>query len=85
MKRLGQEDLRQPGSRGPGTGQGFGRFKPALADALVALLAPLRGRLEELRSDPQELDRLLDAGSERARELSAPVLAEAYRAVGLTR
>ena len=66
-------------------GQGFGRFKPALADALVALLAPLRGRLEELRSDPQELDRLLDAGSERARELSAPVLAEAYRAVGLTR
>ena len=30
-------------------GQGFGAFKPALADALVALIAPIRARLEELR------------------------------------
>ena len=65
-------------------GQGFGHFKPVLADALVALLAPLRGRLEEFRSDPAELDRLLHAGAERARELAAPTLAAAYRAVGLT-
>ena len=65
-------------------GQGFGTFKPALADALIALLAPLRTRLEEFRSDPAELDRLLDAGSARAAEIAAPTLAEAYRAVGLT-
>ncbi|HET7576500.1 MAG TPA: tryptophan--tRNA ligase [Sphingomicrobium sp.] len=64
-------------------GQGFGAFKPALADALVALLHPLRSRLEELRSDPAELDRLLAMGSERAAAIGAPVLAEAYRAVGL--
>jgi len=64
-------------------GQGFGAFKPALADALVALLAPLRARLEELRGDPAELDRLLADGSSRATELGAPILAEAYRAVGL--
>ena len=49
-------------------GQGFGAFKPALADALVALLHPLRARLEELRNDPAELDRLLAAGSSRAAE-----------------
>src|SRR4051794_31924313 len=30
-------------------GHGFGSFKPALADALVALLAPLRSRLDEFR------------------------------------
>jgi tryptophanyl-tRNA synthetase len=66
-------------------GQGFGSFKPALADALVALLAPLRSRLDEFRKDPEELDRILDAGADRARQLGAPVLAEAYRAVGLTR
>ncbi len=29
-------------------GQGFGAFKPALADALVALLHPLRTRLEAI-------------------------------------
>jgi tryptophanyl-tRNA synthetase len=66
-------------------GQGFGAFKPALADALVALLHPLRARLEELRNDPAELDRLLAAGSARAAELGAPVLKGAYNAVGLSR
>jgi tryptophanyl-tRNA synthetase len=66
-------------------GQGFGAFKPALADALVALLHPLRARLDELRSDPAELDRLLAAGSARAAQLGAPVLKDAYNAVGLSR
>jgi tryptophanyl-tRNA synthetase len=65
-------------------GQGFGTFKPALADALVALIAPLRNRAAELRGDPAELDRILAAGSERARALAAPTLAGAYRVVGLT-
>jgi len=67
------------------SGQGFGAFKPALGDALVALVHPLRTRLEELRADPGELDRLLGEGSARAAELGKPVLAQAYRAVGLTR
>lgn len=66
-------------------GQGFGAFKPALADALIALIAPLRARFTELLRDPQELDRLLDEGAARAKELGAPTLREAYRAVGLAR
>jgi tryptophanyl-tRNA synthetase len=66
-------------------GQGFGSFKPALADALVGLIAPLRTRLEQFRADPGELDRILAAGAERASEMAAPTLAAAYRAVGLTR
>src|SRR3954467_4712807 len=47
-------------------GQGFGAFKPALGDALVGLIAPIRARLDELRRDPAELDRILAEGSERA-------------------
>jgi tryptophanyl-tRNA synthetase len=66
-------------------GQGFGAFKPALADAVIALIAPLRARLEQFRADPAELDRILAAGAERAIALGAPTLAEAKRAVGLTR
>src|SRR6266542_1114768 len=50
-------------------GQGFGTFKPALADAVVAFLAPLRARLEQFRADPAELDRLLADGADRARSL----------------
>jgi tryptophanyl-tRNA synthetase len=66
-------------------GQGFGAFKPALADALIALLAPLRARLEEFRGDPAMLDALLEKGAAKAAELARPTLAEAYRAVGLSR
>ena len=64
-------------------GQGFGAFKPALADALIALLSPLRERLIELRRDEAALDAILAAGAERAASLAAPTLDEAYRAVGL--
>jgi tryptophanyl-tRNA synthetase len=65
-------------------GQGFGTFKPALADALVALIAPLRARLVELRSDPAEIDRILARGAAKAAVLAAPTIADAYRIVGLT-
>jgi tryptophanyl-tRNA synthetase len=66
-------------------GKGFGAFKPALADAAIALLEPLRNRLVELRRDTLALDAILDAGAEKAAALAAPTLAEAYRAVGLRR
>ena len=65
-------------------GQGFGAFKPALADALVALIAPIRERLYELRENGAELDRILEQGAARASEIGAPVLAQAKAAVGLT-
>ena len=64
-------------------GQGFGAFKPALADAAIALLQPLRERLIELRRDEAALDAILASGAEKAAGLAAPTLAEAYRAVGL--
>jgi tryptophanyl-tRNA synthetase len=67
------------------SGQGFGAFKPALAEVLVALIAPIRARLDELRRDPAELDRILAEGAAKASELGAPVLAKAKAAVGLTR
>jgi len=66
-------------------GQGFGAFKPALSDALVALIAPIRQRLGDLRADGAELDQILERGAARASEIGAPVLASAKAAVGLTR
>jgi tryptophanyl-tRNA synthetase len=66
-------------------GQGFGRFKPALADLAVAVLGPIRSRLQELRSHPEEIDRHLAEGAGRAAALAAPTLAAAYKALGLPR
>ena len=65
-------------------GQGFGAFKPALAEALVDLIGPIRQRLDHLRRDPGELDRILADGASRASEIGAPILARAKAAVGLT-
>jgi tryptophanyl-tRNA synthetase len=66
-------------------GQGFGAFKPALSDAVIGLIAPIRQRLDELRRDPAELDRILADGAARATEIGAPVLEKARVAVGLDR
>ena len=65
-------------------GQGFGAFKPELADALIALLAPLRERLGHLRSEAGELDRILAEGAERAEALGRPTLQQAHAAMGLS-
>ena len=64
-------------------GQGFGAFKPVLAEAMIATVAPIRARLEQLRQDEAAIDAILAAGAERAAGLAAPTLAGAYRAVGL--
>jgi tryptophanyl-tRNA synthetase len=66
-------------------GQGFGQFKPALADLAVAVLGPIRARLQDLRSHPEEIDRHLAQGAARAAALAAPTLNGAYSALGLPR
>ena len=64
-------------------GQGFGQsFKPALADLLVAKLAPVSAEMRRLLADPAEIDRILAAGAARARDLAGPILAETKRIVG---
>ncbi|PWE18440.1 tryptophan--tRNA ligase [Marinicauda salina] len=63
-------------------GEGFGVFKPKLADAAVEFVAPISEEYARLKADPAELDRILEAGADRAREAAAPVIAEARRLVG---
>ena len=64
-------------------GCGYGEFKSALADAIVAAVAPIRRRYEELSADPAEIARVLDAGAGRAREVAAATLADVRDRIGL--
>ena len=66
-------------------GQGFGAFKPALAEKMVEVLGPIRGRFVELKDDREMLDAILARGALQARELAAPTLDAAYEALGLVR
>ncbi|WP_226016020.1 tryptophan--tRNA ligase [Novosphingobium sp. FKTRR1] len=66
-------------------GQGFGAFKPALAELLVEQLAPMAARYRDLREDRTALDAILRKGADKARELAIPTLNATYAALGLVR
>jgi tryptophanyl-tRNA synthetase len=66
-------------------GQGYGKFKAAVADAVIACLDPIRRRYEELRADPGELERLLGLGARKAIEVSQPTLQAMYDRMGFAR
>jgi tryptophanyl-tRNA synthetase len=64
-------------------GQGFGAFKPALAESLQQTLRPIRESYLTLRDDTRAVDAILENGAARARALAAPRLAAAKEALGL--
>ncbi|MBW3616743.1 MAG: tryptophan--tRNA ligase [Proteobacteria bacterium] len=66
-------------------GQGFGVFKPALAEVTADRLAPVSAQLNRLLAEPDEIDRVLQEGAERAAAVAEPVLAETKRVVGFWR
>ena len=63
----------------------FSKFKPMLAELAVEKLAPIAAEMARLKADPAEIDRILARGSDRAREIAAPILARTYEIVGLVR
>jgi tryptophanyl-tRNA synthetase len=64
-------------------GQGFGAFKPALADLAISVLAPIRDRLTRLLEDRVAVAAELAKGAAKAQALAAPTLRAAQEAVGL--
>lgn len=66
-------------------GQGFGAFKPRLAELAVTSLAPVTAEMRRLMDDPAEIDRVLKDGAERAAEVADPVVDEVKRIVGFWR
>ncbi|MFK4566076.1 tryptophan--tRNA ligase [Enterococcus sp. UD-01] len=65
-------------------GKGYGDFKGDLAEAVVALLAPIQERYNQLLNS-DELDDILDNGAEQARLVANKTLQRMKNAVGLGR
>ena len=63
-------------------GQGFGAFKPALAELAVDVISPISSEMRRLLDDTAEIDRLLGEGAERARQITSPILAEVKDVMG---
>ena len=61
----------------------YGALKSAVTDAVVAVLQPLQKSYAELAADPTYVESVFADGSERCREVTASVLADATAAIGL--
>ena len=66
------------------SGKGYGEFKTAVAEVVIAKLEPIGKRTKELMDDPAELSRVLSNGAQKANEVASATLKAAYSAIGLS-
>jgi tryptophanyl-tRNA synthetase len=66
-------------------GQGFGAFKPALAEVAVEVLAPITERMSRFMADPAEIDRILGRGADQARAIAQPIVERTKDIMGMIR
>jgi len=66
-------------------GQGFGAFKPALAELAVSVLAPIQGEMKRLLDDPATIDAILRDGGERAGAIAEATMKDVRAIVGFIR
>lgn len=64
-------------------GQGFGAFKPALAEVVVESLSPVTSSFNEWLADPAAIDTVLLKGAEKANAIAAPIMEEVRDIMGL--
>ena len=63
-------------------GQGFGVFKPALAEVAISTLAPITNQMNIYMQDPAQIDVILKDGAERAHAIARPIMADIRRLTG---
>ena len=64
-------------------GTGYGAYKEQLTGFFFATFGEARRRYARIAGEPAEVERVLQAGARRAREVAAPTIAAVRRAVGL--
>jgi tryptophanyl-tRNA synthetase len=64
------------------SGQGYGRFKQAVADAVVECLKPVQARYREIRADEAALQRILKEGAARAAARADATLRRVHDVLG---
>lgn len=63
-------------------GQGYSVFKPAVGEAVVELMRPVREEAQRLMGDKAYLESVYKEGAERARYLAEKTLRKVYKKVG---
>ena len=63
-------------------GQGYGKFKPAVGEAVIETLRPIREETERLLADKGYLEGVYRAGAEKASHVAERTLRKVYKKVG---
>ena len=63
-------------------GQGYGVFKPAVGEAVVELMRPIREETQRLLGDKAYLESIYKEGAEKASYLANKTLRKVYKKVG---
>ena len=63
-------------------GQGYGKFKPAVGEAVVELLRPIQEEARRIMADKAYLEGVYRAGAERAEYIANKTLRKVYKKVG---
>ncbi len=63
-------------------GQGYGKFKPAVGDAVVETLRPIREEASRLMKDKAYLEGVYRSGAEKAGYVAEKTLRKVYKKVG---
>lgn len=63
-------------------GKQFSEFKPKLSDLTVEKIAPITQQMRELLANPDEIDRVLVDGADKARAIAAPILKDVKSIMG---
>ena len=63
-------------------GKGYGAFKPAVGEAVVETLRPIREESERLLKDKAYLESVYKAGAEKASYIANKTLRKVYKKVG---
>jgi tryptophanyl-tRNA synthetase len=66
-------------------GKGYGDFKKGVAEAVIAMLAPVQAKIDEYRKDPAELGRILDAGRDVALAMAHKKMQQVRERMGVGR
>ncbi|MCW2670825.1 MAG: trpS [Frankiales bacterium] len=64
-------------------GKGYGDFKADVAEAVIAMFAPVRTRFDELIADPGYLDQVLREGATTARAVASATMTTVRDRIGL--
>ena len=63
-------------------GQGYGKFKDAVADSVIATLEPIQKRYDEISADKAYLQEVLTSGAERAEAIAYRTMLKIRKKIG---